>query len=425
MALPVPARWQALLNEVPDDRTLTQAEQESSFFSAVETGNQARVEALLALGVPATLGQGNTTALYRAIGRCRLDIALLLMDHGAILEERMIESNDLFDLAGEQNHIPFAERLLALGATPGQNLYGMWKPDRWMQKSPEFVHWWVGRFSTTFDYDPKSVKTAFLPIQRAWLEFLPKFGTPDLAQRVFEECGGKAGTRTRSLWEASISQIWEIHVQAGDIDTLVSLTRLGLVPPTPLKNFEGEYSEPLLRTAIDARRMKVALWLAKDPDLMAELQQSGLTTYGLSLVWETDPRSRDGLLSLPLDWNKANEDGKTVLHALFDHTALSRNKTSGVLEFDMEKMASGLHCLASRVSPDLFESVIRPPEVQNKSPKKQPKKQDAGLCISPEDVLWIRSVFDDAHLQHRLPDVASGNGDTGMSGAAAPKTPRL
>lgn len=421
MALPLPARWQALLNEVPDDRTLTQAEQESSFFAAIEAGNHAQVEALLALGVPATLGQGNATALYQAIGRCHLDIALLLMDHGAVLEERMMENNDLFDLAGEQNHIPFAERLLALGQTPVQNLYGLWQPERWMQKSPEFVHWWVERFSTTFGFDPNAIKTDFLPIQRAWLEFLPKFGTPDLAERVFEECAGKAGTRPRNLWEAAISKVWESHVNTGDIDTLVSLVRLGLVPPTPLKNFQGQYREPLLRTAIDARRMKVALWLAKDPGLMGELQKSGLTTYGLSLVWETGEKSRDWLLSLPLDWNRPNEDGKTVLHALFDHAALGRNKISGDVEFDMEKMASGLRCLASKVSPDLLESIIRPPAAQ----KRGFRKQGAGLWISLEDTLSIRSVFDDAHLRHRLPHAGSVDPDPSHSASPSRKPSRL
>ena len=331
MPLPLPPAWQPLLTPAPAAAPVRGQSPEKALWTAIEKGDTSGVSALLESGVNAeTVGvlEGVTRPVLEfAVGVGHFDIATLLADHGARLSVAAIIRHKALAKAAFANHVPFARHLVSWGAHPhlqdGETGSGVewWNPHLWMEKSPDFVRWWVESNAVDFGADPGRPDACF-SVQRGWLSFLSLHHLPDLADRVMDVFRGQEGSRLRRNWDRALSGAWKNGVETNATDRLTGLLGLGLVPALPLVGPGGKPLPALLGIAIEAGHFPMARWLAQSPAMVAELRRTWPDSGMFSTVLRLPPDFRQWVLTLPLDWTASNPEGNTVLHVLFDEIEL-------------------------------------------------------------------------------------------------------
>jgi hypothetical protein len=122
--------------------------------------------------------------------------------------------------------------------------------------------------------------------------------------------------------DIALSALWSDLVVLGETDSLVTLLRIGLVPPTPLvvspEDAHSEATLPLLTEALAYRQVGIARWLARSPALIEDAALFWDPKELFCILFYCEPEVQVWLLTLPLGWDRVDSEENTVFHVFFD-----------------------------------------------------------------------------------------------------------
>ena len=322
MPLPPGSPWHQLLVDIPGEDPAVVVPVEQQLFAAIDRHDTDTVRALLPSLPPNPLFEGQS-ALHRAIWKEAGSIVDLFLDSGAVLEGKELDPA-AFSHAANGGNLRLARALLDWGLAPVLPQSGLfWKPENWIEKHPDFVRGWVtglGQPVTLGAESPYAERKQLREVQRAWLKFLPRHGTPELVDRVILECAGAThGPAWVREWPGSVQDVWKQRVMEGNLDDLLGLVRLGMVPEPALPS--GGHSflglQSLLLTAIEEGHWRVARWLAGHPAMVEEAKAEWPTQDSLEQFFKAPPEIQDWMMTLPLDWTLETESDGNAVDVLF------------------------------------------------------------------------------------------------------------
>jgi hypothetical protein len=320
--LPPGSPWHQLLIDIPDEAPAPVTPPEEQFFAAIDQHDLPAVQGLLSALPPNPLLEGES-ALHRAIWKQAVSIVDLFLDNGVVLQGKELDPS-AFSHAAHAGHLRLARALLDWGLTPATpSGLLLWHPENWIEKHPDFVRSWVtelGQPVTLAAESPYATRGQIREVQRAWLQFLPRHGTPELVDRVMVDCATDTLTPAwAGEWPHSVQDVWRNRVIEGSLDDLLGLVRLGMVPePQPswkAHSFLGLQS--LLLTAIENGHWRVARWLARHPLMVEEAKAEWPTKGSLEKFFKAPPEIQDWLMTLPLDWTLETESDGNAVDVLF------------------------------------------------------------------------------------------------------------
>ena len=327
---PLDPHWQRLLDHIVGEDPVFHLTWAERFQAAIGRDDAMGVQALMEEGPP-PLSTG-LSLVRQAIGEEAWKSAMVLVDHGQVLDADAARA--CLQAVATAGHIPLAEKLVQWGGYPLVERRGKnwWYPANWLSAMPEFSQWWVSHHPVTLGAEsPDATPNHRLEVQKVWLVFLGEHEVPGLADRVVDACAAP-GTPWANSWETALAFAWRWFIRDNNLEALLRLTRLGLVPApacpdTPgVGRFErgaGEWeSRSFVLLAVEHNHARLARWLSAHPGMVEDAAQEWPGRGVLSTLGTLTPATFNTLLSLPMDWAATDpEEGASLMTALLDHAS--------------------------------------------------------------------------------------------------------
>jgi hypothetical protein len=339
--------------------------------------------------------------LWLALAGDHLDMAVLLIDHGATLPVAFLEEKGALKKAAKAGHLVLAAHLDRWGVKPDAHREKIWwAPQEWITAQPEFVLEWVRTHDTRLGSQAGS--DAMEHVLQAWLSFFARHPDPDLLARVRTDCASGPDYQTHVPWERIIGRAWKKKVAEGNLNHLLSWAQQGLVPvngapDTTRENLLGS----LLLTAMESGHPRIAHWLAADPVILNEARKLWPTEKAFSGIAGASPEVQASFLSLPFDWAATTIHGDTLAHAFFEALPEAKSRPGeSVAMFEARELKARLDTL----------SLVFPPSIlqQRNSVRLKPMEMCFAYNKTPweERIATAMTVMESASLSRALTEAA-------------------